>query len=126
MRNMKHKNITRLKNYKPTSPSLRSRIIPDLSYLDNLLPEKTLSFNKKIGIANTDNDKLTESPIKNTIDYYFEKIYHGVFVEIKNNKVKLGIGIAKGKKKYDKRQSEKKKDWSIQKNRLTKKILKDN
>ena len=44
----------------------------------------------------------------------------------KNNKVKLGIGIAKGKKKYDKRQSEKKKDWSIQKNRLTKKILKDN
>ena len=33
----------------------------------------------------------------------------------KNNKVKLGIGIAKGKKKYDKRQSEKKKDWSIQK-----------
>ena len=44
----------------------------------------------------------------------------------KNNKVKLGIGIAKGKKKFDKRQSEKKKDWSIQKNRLTKKILKDN
>jgi len=44
---MKHQNITRLKNYKPTSPSLRSRIIPDLSYLDNLLPEKTLSFNKK-------------------------------------------------------------------------------
>ena len=42
----------------------------------------------------------------------------------KNNKVKLMIGIAKGKKKYDKRQEEKNKDWSIQKNRLSKKIQK--
>ena len=40
--------------------------------------------------------------------------------------VKLNFGLGKGKKKFDKRQSEKKKDWSIQKNRLTKKILKDN
>ena len=44
----------------------------------------------------------------------------------KNNKVKLMIGIAKGKKKYDKRQAEKNKDWSIQKNRLSKKIQKNN
>ena len=44
----------------------------------------------------------------------------------KNNKVKLMIGIAKGKKKYDKRQEEKNKDWSIQKNRLSKKIQKNN
>lgn len=47
MRNMKHKDITRLKNYKPTTPSLRSRVIPDLSYLDHLLPEKTLKVPTK-------------------------------------------------------------------------------
>ncbi len=42
----------------------------------------------------------------------------------KNNKVKLSIGVAKGKKKYDKRQSEKDKDWSIEKNRVIKSKLK--
>tara|TARA_Y100000741_G_scaffold101743_1_gene75715 strand:+ start:833 stop:1315 length:483 start_codon:yes stop_codon:yes gene_type:complete len=44
----------------------------------------------------------------------------------KNNKVKLKIGIARGKKKFDKRQSEKKKDWAIEKNRLAKTKLKNN
>ena len=43
----------------------------------------------------------------------------------KNNKVKLKLGIAKGKKKFDKRQSEKKKDWAIEKNRLAKTKLKN-
>tara|TARA_B110000014_G_C20112012_1_gene586077 strand:- start:965 stop:1447 length:483 start_codon:yes stop_codon:yes gene_type:complete len=44
----------------------------------------------------------------------------------KNNKVKLQLGIAKGKKKYDKRQSEKNKDWAIEKNRIVKTKLKSN
>ena len=44
----------------------------------------------------------------------------------KNNKVKLKIGIAKGKKKFDKRQSEKSKDWAIEKNRIAKTTLKNN
>ena len=44
----------------------------------------------------------------------------------KNNKVKLKIGIAKGKKKFDKRQSEKNKDWAIEKNRIAKTKLKNN
>ena len=44
----------------------------------------------------------------------------------KNNKVKLKIGIAKGKKKFDKRQSEKSKDWNIEKNRISKAKLKNN
>ena len=44
----------------------------------------------------------------------------------KNNKVKLKIGVAKGKKKFDKRQSEKNKDWTIEKNRITKTQLKNN
>lgn len=44
---MKHKNITSLKNYKPTTPSLRGRVIPDLGYLDRLLPEKTLKLSLK-------------------------------------------------------------------------------
>jgi large subunit ribosomal protein L2 len=47
MRNLKPKNITRLKNYKPVTPSLRGRIIPDLSYLDKVLPEKTLKVRTK-------------------------------------------------------------------------------
>lgn len=47
MRNMKRKNITSLKNYKPTTPSLRGRVIPDLGYLDRLLPEKTLKSRLK-------------------------------------------------------------------------------
>ena len=38
----------------------------------------------------------------------------------KNNKVKLQIGVAKGKKKFDKRQSEKNKDWAIEKSRVSK------
>ena len=44
----------------------------------------------------------------------------------KKNKVKLEIGVAKGKKKFDKRQSEKKKDWAIEKNRIVKNKLKNN
>ncbi len=44
----------------------------------------------------------------------------------KNNKVKLKIGLAKGKKKFDKRQSEKNKDWAIEKNRIAKTKLKNN
>jgi len=44
----------------------------------------------------------------------------------KNNRVKLQLGIAKGKKKYDKRQSEKNKDWAIEKNRVIKNKLKNN
>ena len=43
----------------------------------------------------------------------------------KNNKVKLKIGLAKGKKKFDKRQSEKNKDWAIEKNRIAKTKLKN-
>jgi SsrA-binding protein len=39
----------------------------------------------------------------------------------KKNKVKIEIGVAKGKKKYDKRESEKNKDWAREKNRLLKK-----
>ena len=34
--------------------------------------------------------------------------------------MKLKLGIAKGKKRFDKRQSEKNKDWAIEKNRVAK------
>jgi SsrA-binding protein len=44
----------------------------------------------------------------------------------KNNKVKLRLGVAKGKKKFDKRQSEKNKDWAIEKSRLAKTNLRNN
>ena len=43
-----------------------------------------------------------------------------------NNKVKLKLGVAKGKKKFDKRQSEKNKDWAIEKNRVAKTRLRSN
>ena len=38
----------------------------------------------------------------------------------KNNRVKLEIGLAKGKKLHDKRASEKDRDWKLQKQRLMK------
>ena len=44
----------------------------------------------------------------------------------KNNKVKLQLGVAKGKKKFDKRQSEKNKDWAIEKSRVSKIKLRSN
>lgn len=37
-----------------------------------------------------------------------------------NNRVKLEIGLAKGKKLHDKRASEKERDWKLQKQRLLK------
>ena len=39
----------------------------------------------------------------------------------KNNRVKLEVGLAKGKKQHDKRAAEKDRDWQRQKNRLLKK-----
>ena len=47
MRNMKRTSINSLKKYKPTTPSLRGRVIPNLNYLDKLLPEKTLKIKTK-------------------------------------------------------------------------------
>ncbi len=38
----------------------------------------------------------------------------------KKNRVKLEFGLAKGKKQYDKRESEKSRDWEREKQRLTK------
>ena len=40
--------------------------------------------------------------------------------------MKLRLGVAKGKKKFDKRQSEKNKDWAIEKNRVAKTKLRNN
>ncbi len=40
----------------------------------------------------------------------------------KNNRVKLEIALAKGKKQHDKRATEKERDWQRQKQRLAKKI----
>ena len=39
----------------------------------------------------------------------------------KNNKVKVDIALAKGKKLYDKRQTEKRRDWEREKQKLIKK-----
>lgn len=41
----------------------------------------------------------------------------------KNNKAKLELGIAKGKKLHDKRESLKAKDWAREKGRLTKRLM---
>ncbi|MDX1901910.1 MAG: SsrA-binding protein SmpB [Gammaproteobacteria bacterium] len=40
----------------------------------------------------------------------------------KNNRVKLQIGLAKGKKAHDKRATEKERDWQRQKQRITKNL----
>jgi len=39
----------------------------------------------------------------------------------KHHRVKVEIALAKGKKEYDKRQSDKKRDWNLEKQRLLKK-----
>jgi SsrA-binding protein len=39
---------------------------------------------------------------------------------LKNQKIKLSIALAKGKKKYDKRQAQKEKDWQREKKQLEK------
>lgn len=39
----------------------------------------------------------------------------------KHNRVKLSLGLAKGKKQHDKRAAEKERDWKIEKQRLLKK-----
>lgn len=41
----------------------------------------------------------------------------------KNNRVKLAVGLAKGKKLHDKRATEKERDWQRDKQRLTKRKL---
>ena len=41
----------------------------------------------------------------------------------KRNKIKVEIGLAKGKKSYDKRSSDKERDWKIEKQRIFKKSL---
>lgn len=40
----------------------------------------------------------------------------------KNNRVKLEVGLAKGKKLHDKRASEKERDWKLEKQRLLKRV----
>ncbi len=44
----------------------------------------------------------------------------------KNNKVKVDIALAKGKKLYDKRQTEKERDWDKQKKKIMKGKVKPN
>ncbi len=39
-------------------------------------------------------------------------------VYVKKGRIKLEIGLAKGKKQFDKRESEKQKDWEREKGRL--------
>ena len=59
----------------------------DFSSIEKNNNEKILSFNKKFGVSNLENIKLNDQPFKNSVEYFFEKIYHGVFVEIKNNRL---------------------------------------
>jgi len=41
-------------------------------------------------------------------------------VHFKRGKIKLAIGLAKGKKQHDKRQAEKERDWQREKHRILK------
>ena len=71
-------------------------------------PRRLLLHKKQINklAAGTQRDGLTVVPLRM---YFNEK-----------NLVKLAIGLAKGKKRHDKRESQKKKDWARQKDRLLK------
>jgi SsrA-binding protein len=65
---------------------------------------------------------LKEREISRLIGYVERKGYTLVPLKLywKNNKVKLEIGLAKGKKLYDKRAAEKDKDWQRSKERKLK------
>lgn len=70
---------------------------------------------------------LNRNEIKNLIGLTKQKGYTLIPQSMywNKNKVKLHIGVAKGKKLYDKRASDKDKDWKIQKQRLLKQSSKN-
>lgn len=67
---------------------------------------------------------LNEREISRLIGYVERKGYTLVPLKLywKNNKVKLEVGLAKGKKLYDKRAAEKDKDWKRSKERKLKNL----
>lgn len=70
---------------------------------------------------------LNKNEIKNLIGLTKQKGYTLIPQSMywNKNKIKLNIGVAKGKKLHDKRASNKEKDWQIQKQRLLKKTSKN-
>lgn len=65
---------------------------------------------------------LHQKEIKNLIGLTKQKGYSLIPQSVywKKNKIKLQIGLAKGKKQFDKRATDKKKTWDLQKQRLLK------
>lgn len=71
-------------------------------------PRKLLLHKREI-------DKIMGAVVRQGMTIVATKIYFN-----EHGKVKLEIALAKGKKQHDKRQSEKKRDWGKQKQRLLK------
>ena len=86
-------------------------------------PLLSTSTHKDINPTRTRKILLHRKEIKTLIGLTKQKGYTLIPQSIywSKNKVKLHIGLAKGKKLYDKRASDKDKDWKIQKQRLLKK-----
>ena len=80
---------------------LRSGLVP----MTDDVPQEIKKMNKKIAklIGKVERSGYTLVPI----DMHF-----------KNGRIKIQIGLAKGKKQYDKRQVEKEKDWERDKARI--------
>lgn len=59
MRNMKSKSISELKKYNPTTPSLRSRVIPNYTSLSTVLKDKSLSLPLKKSSGRNSTGRIT-------------------------------------------------------------------
>lgn len=89
----------------------------------NITPLQTASTHINPDPQRTRKLLLHQRELNKLIGNVERKGYTVVPLELywKNNRVKLCIGLAKGKKQHDKRASEKERDWQREKQRLFKK-----
>ena len=92
----------------------------------HISPLKTVSTHKEIDPVRTRKLLLQKKELKKLIGSVQRKGYSIVPINLhwKGGRVKLDIALAKGKKLYDKRETEKRRDWERQKRTLLKKGVK--
>ena len=90
----------------------------------NITPLQTASTHIKPEPARTRKLLLHKKELKSLIGLVEQRGYTLVALSLywKNNRVKLDVGLAKGKKKHDKRETIKQRDWAREKSRMIKNI----
>lgn len=90
----------------------------------HITPLKTVSTHIQPDPTRTRKLLLNKKEISKLIGHVERKGYALVPISLywKKNRVKLEIGLAKGKKQHDKRETEKNRDWERQKQRLLRNV----